>query len=52
MLQLITLPNNLVASTTQAASMLFSDLSPILSIIFGVLLGAAVIGIIVSFFRR
>lgn len=49
---IITLPDNFVASSTQTASTLFTDLSPVLVIIFGLLIGAAVIGILLSFFTR
>jgi hypothetical protein len=52
MLTLITLPNNFVASTTGVMSDLFSDLSPVIYLLIGVLLGALVLDIVIGALHR
>jgi len=47
-LTLIALPDNFVASTTATASTIFSDLSPVVYLIGGVLLAAVVIELIIG----
>jgi hypothetical protein len=45
---IITLPNGFVASTTATMSDLFTDLSPYLILVLGILLASLVISIIIS----
>jgi hypothetical protein len=48
LLSIITLPSGFVASTTAAMSDLFTDLSPYLILVLGILLASLVISIIIN----
>lgn len=51
MIAIFTIPNNFVASTTAIMSDVFTDLSPIIVLIVGVLLAVVVIEIIIHAIR-
>jgi hypothetical protein len=52
MLSIITLPTDFVTQTTANATSMLSDLSPVTTLILGVLLAVTVIGIILGFFHK
>jgi len=52
MLSIIALPGNFVASTTASMADLFTDFSPLLTLIIGILLGAVVIDLIINAIRH
>jgi uncharacterized membrane-anchored protein YhcB (DUF1043 family) len=49
---MFTLPSNFVASTTQSASELFTNLAPYITLIVGIMLGVVVIEILVGALRK
>lgn len=52
MTPLITLPNDFVANISTSASGLFSSLSPLVTLILGVLLAVFAIGAIISWVKH
>ena len=52
MLSIITLPTDFVSTTTSNASTMLTDLSPIVTLILGILLAVTVIGVILGFFHK
>lgn len=52
MLTLIALPQNFVGDIASTTGTLFSDFSPVLTLVLGVLLLATVIGIIINTLKR
>lgn len=52
MYSIITIPSNFAASTTAVSSELFTDLTPIIVLILGVVLVAVVVEIILSAIRK
>ena len=52
MLSIITLPNNFVSTITGYMSDLFTDLSPYITLVLGIILGTLVISIIINTLRK
>lgn len=52
MFTIISLPSNFIASTTGTMSDFFTDMSPIVALIAGILLGVVVIEIIIGAIKR
>lgn len=52
MLSIITLPTDFITDTTANASTIFTDLSPVITLIVGVLLAIVAISFIISAFHR
>jgi len=52
MLSIITLPNGFVGSITSTMSDLFTDLSPYVTLILGVVLGAIIIEVVIGAIRK
>jgi hypothetical protein len=52
MLTLIALPSDMVANIASTTGQLFSDFSPLITLVLGVLLLATVIGIIINTLKK
>jgi hypothetical protein len=52
MLSIINLPSNFATTTISYVGEIFNDLSPLLTLIIGVLLGMVVVEIILGIFRK
>lgn len=52
MLSIITLPDNLMSDVASTTSVLISDLSPVITLVLGVLLTVIVLSIIIGALKR